>query len=97
MRFGPTITPFRASKTNPPATTWKFFRWAVEGAWPGIIWATFWSACAGSLEAISATILGDVINHLRRKPSQTPRNFVPDFRRQVLGPLLRRNTAQQNA
>ena len=28
----------------------------------GILWATFWTACAGSLEAISATILGDVID-----------------------------------
>lgn len=62
MTFGPTIAPFRPAQTNPPATTWKFFRWALEGAWPGILWAAFWSACAGSLEAISATILGDVID-----------------------------------
>lgn len=54
-------------------------------------------ACVVALARLFGTILGDVINHLRRKPSQTPRNFVPDFRRQVLGPLLRRNTAQQNA
>ncbi len=62
MRLFPTIKPFRPASTNPPATTWKFFLWAVRGAWPGIIWATFWSACSGSLEAISATILGDVID-----------------------------------
>ncbi|MDZ4393371.1 ABC transporter ATP-binding protein [Cypionkella sp.] len=62
MRFFPTIKPFRPASTSPPTTTWKFFLWAVQGAWPGILWATFWSACSGSLEAISATILGDVID-----------------------------------
>jgi len=62
MMLGPTIAPFRAAQSNPPPSTWAFFRWAVEGAWRGILWAGFWSACAGSLEAISATILGDVID-----------------------------------
>ena len=62
MIFGPTIQPFSPTDDNPPETTWKFFRWAVQGAWPGILWAGFWSACAGSLEAVSATILGQVID-----------------------------------
>ena len=62
MMLGPKIAPFRAAQSNPPPSTWAFFRWAVEGAWRGILWAGFWSACAGSLEAISATILGDVID-----------------------------------
>ena len=62
MIFGPTIAPFSPTDQNPPETTWKFFRWAVQGAWPGIFWAGFWSACAGSLEAVSATILGLVID-----------------------------------
>lgn len=62
MRFFPTIRPFRPASTNPPTTTWKFFLWAVQGAWPGILWATFWSAASGSMEAISATLLGDVID-----------------------------------
>ncbi|MES2433117.1 MAG: ABC transporter ATP-binding protein [Pseudomonadota bacterium] len=62
MRFFPTIRPFRPASANPPATTWKFFLWAVQGAWPGILWATFWSAASGSMEAISATLLGDVID-----------------------------------
>jgi ATP-binding cassette subfamily B protein len=62
MSFGPNIAPFRPASTTPPQTTWAFFRWAVEGAWPGILWATFWSAAAGSLEAISATILGRVVD-----------------------------------
>lgn len=62
MRFFPTIKPFRPASANPPTTTWKFFLWAVQGAWPGILWATFWSACSGSMEAISATLLGNVID-----------------------------------
>src|SRR3989338_1018911 len=62
MSFGPNIAPFRPASTTPPQTTWDFFRWAVKGAWPVILWATFWSAAAGSLEAISATILGRVVD-----------------------------------
>jgi ATP-binding cassette subfamily B protein len=62
MMLGPKIAPFRPAVDGPPQSLWRFFRWALEGAWPGILWATFWSACAGSLEAISATILGDVID-----------------------------------
>ncbi len=62
MMLGPKIAPFRPAQDGPPQSLWRFFRWALEGAWPGILWATFWSACAGSLEAISATILGDVID-----------------------------------
>jgi ATP-binding cassette subfamily B protein len=62
MILGPNIAPFRPASSTPPQTTWAFFRWAVEGAWPGILWATFWSAAAGSLEAISATILGRVVD-----------------------------------
>jgi ATP-binding cassette subfamily B protein len=62
MRFYPTIKPFRPAASNPPATTWRFFRWALQGAWPGILWATLWSAASGSMEAISATLLGDVID-----------------------------------
>jgi len=62
MILGPSIAPFRPAASTPPRTTWAFFRWAIEGAWPGILWATFWSAAAGSLEAVSATILGHVID-----------------------------------
>ena len=67
MSFGPNIAPFRPASTTPPQTTWAFFRWAVEGAWPGILWATFWSAAAGSLEAISATLLGMTVAEVRNR------------------------------
>ncbi|MBS0564408.1 MAG: ABC transporter ATP-binding protein [Proteobacteria bacterium] len=62
MKFSPTIAPFRPAEGPPPGRIWPFLRWALMGAWKGVLWATFWSACAGSLEAISATILGRVID-----------------------------------
>ncbi|HQY42780.1 MAG TPA: ABC transporter ATP-binding protein [Paracoccaceae bacterium] len=62
MAIGPTIAPFRPADGPPPGQTWPFLRWALRGAWPGVLWATFWSAAAGSLEAVSATILGLVID-----------------------------------
>ena len=60
--LGPRIAPFRPADSAPPQTLRAFFRWALVGAWPGILWAVLWSACAGSLEAVSATILGFVID-----------------------------------
>ncbi len=60
--FGPAIPPFAEAETPPPRSLWKFLGWAVRGAWPGILWAGFWSAVAGSLEAVSATILGLVVD-----------------------------------
>lgn len=62
MMLGPTIVPFRPTDLPPPARPLKFFLWALKGAWAGVLWATFWSAAAGSLEAVSATILGRVID-----------------------------------
>ncbi len=62
MRLIPTIAPFRPADGPPPDRTWPFLRWAIKGAWGGVLWAAFWSATAGSLEAISATILGRVID-----------------------------------
>lgn len=62
MAIGPTIAPFRPADGPPPGRTWPFLGWALRGAWAGVLWATFWSAAAGSLEAVSATILGRVID-----------------------------------
>jgi ATP-binding cassette subfamily B protein len=46
-----------------------FFGWALRGAWAGVIWASFWSSVAGSLEAVSATILGHVIDAANGTPA----------------------------
>ena len=39
MRILPTIPPFRRAEGDPPRTTFAFFRWALVGAWGGILWA----------------------------------------------------------
>lgn len=62
MIFGPSIAPFSPTDLPPPQRPVKFFLWALKGAWAGVLWATFWSAAAGSLEAVSAVILGRVID-----------------------------------
>ncbi len=62
MAIGPAIPPFLPADGPPPGHTWPFLGWALRGAWAGVLWATLWSAAAGSLEAVSATILGRVID-----------------------------------
>jgi ABC-type multidrug transport system fused ATPase/permease subunit len=60
--LGPQIPPFAPAKDAPPDRLGAFLRWALKGAWRGILWAAFWSAMAGSLEAVSATILGHIVD-----------------------------------
>ena len=74
--LGPQIPPFAEADGPPPRTTAAFFRWAIRGAWRGIIWATFWSVLVGSLEAISATLLGKIIDGVA---STDPANFATDL------------------
>jgi GT2 family glycosyltransferase len=45
---------------------------------------------------LSGTMLGNLISRLRGRPSSSPRNFVADFRRHVVGPLFRRSDSEQN-
>ena len=60
--LGPMIPPFAVAEGRPPTRTWAFFRWALRGAWWGIAWAAFWSVVVGSFEAISATLLGMIVD-----------------------------------
>lgn len=62
--LGPEIPPFARAESPPPGRVWPFFRWALRGAWRGIAWAAFWSVLVGSFEAISATLLGLIIDNL---------------------------------
>lgn len=78
--LGPEIPPFARAEGAPPPKTWAFFRWALVGAWPGIFWATFWSAVVGSFEAISASLLGHIVDGVA--------NTSPDRMLQDLGPLI---------
>lgn len=74
--LGPAIPPFAPSDGPPPGTTLAFFRWAIRGAWSGILWAAFWSVLVGSLEAISATLLGMIIDGVA---ATSPANFATDL------------------
>jgi ATP-binding cassette, subfamily B, bacterial len=60
--LGPEIPPFAPAELTPPSRLGPFLAWALKGAWGGILWATFWSVLAGSLEAVSATILGHIVD-----------------------------------
>jgi ATP-binding cassette subfamily B protein len=74
--LGPGIPPFAPSEGPPPRTTFAFFRWAIRGAWWGIAWAVFWSVLVGSLEAISATLLGMIIDGVA---ATSPADFATDL------------------
>ena len=37
MAIGPTIAPFRPADGPPPGQTCPFLRWALRGAWPGVL------------------------------------------------------------
>lgn len=69
--LGPQIPPFAPAVTTPPQTTFAFFRWALRGAWAGITWASFWSVAVGSLEAVSATFLGMIIDAVANSNKDT--------------------------
>lgn len=63
-------------------------------------WRMYFEKCSGRSGArltafarLVGTVIGDALAGLRRKPSQTPGNFLADFRRNVLSPLLSRNGA----
>ena len=76
--LGPQLPPFAQAVGNPPPRIWPFFRWALRGAWWGIGWAAFWSVLVGSLEAISATMLGRIIDAVgSTKPETMARDLGP--------------------
>ena len=56
------IDAFQHAEGPPPRTLSAFFRWALSGSWPVLSVAAFLSALAGSLEVITALILGMVID-----------------------------------
>ena len=74
--LGPEIPPFSPAATVPPSRVWPFFRWALSGAWKGIAWAVFWSILVGSFEAVSATLLGRIIDGLGK---MTPSRLWQDM------------------
>ena len=67
--LGPEIPPFAPAQSIPPPRLIPFLRWALKGAWGGILWAAFLSGLAGSLEAVSATILGHIVDAAAGDPA----------------------------
>lgn len=62
MKFGNMIDAFRPADGPPPVTLFAFIRWCLSGAWPALWLAAILSAAAGGMEAVTALILGLVID-----------------------------------
>jgi len=62
MTLSTLIPAFRPADGPPPRRLGAFFRWALNGAWPGIWIATFISAVGGTVEVMAALVLGWVID-----------------------------------
>lgn len=56
------IDAFRPAEGPPPRTLGAFFFWCLSGAWRAIVLSAILSAAAGTLEVVSAFLLGTVID-----------------------------------
>jgi len=61
-RFANLIDAFRPADGPPPTTLWAFCLWCLKGAFPVLLVAGILSAGAGTLEVVTALILGRVID-----------------------------------
>lgn len=61
-RLGGLISAFTPAEGPPPTTLLAFFRWALAGAIPVLCLAAIFSAAAGTLEVVTALVLGKVID-----------------------------------
>ncbi|MEM6406933.1 MAG: ABC transporter ATP-binding protein [Pseudomonadota bacterium] len=61
-RLGNLIDPFAPASGPPPRTLLAFTRWCLSGTWPVIAIACAVSAIAGTMEAVTALMLGWVID-----------------------------------
>ncbi|MDZ4096319.1 MAG: ABC transporter ATP-binding protein [Paracoccaceae bacterium] len=62
MRLGGLIEAFRPAEGQPPEVLGGFFRWCLKGSWLWLWLAAAISALAGTMEVVSALILGWVID-----------------------------------
>ncbi len=62
MRLGDLIDPFSEAEGPPPQTLGQFFLWALGGSMPVLIVAAIASCVAGTLEVVTAMLLGVVID-----------------------------------
>ena len=61
-RLGELIDPFQPAATAPPRSLWAFCKWCLAGSWPVLGIAAIFSAFAGTMEAVTALLLGWVID-----------------------------------
>jgi len=61
-RAGELIDAFQPAEGDPPRTLGAFFRWALAGSFPILLLAGLISAAAGTLEVMSAILLGYVVD-----------------------------------
>ena len=83
-RAGQLIDSFRPADGPPPGELFAFFRWALRGAMPVLGIAAIVSAAAGTLEVVTALLLGTVIDTAL---ASTPDSFFSD-NTMVLAALL---------
>ncbi len=56
------IDGFAPASGPPPRTLWPFIKWCLAGSWPMIWLATVFSGVAGTMEVVSAWLLGLIID-----------------------------------
>ena len=83
-RAGQLIDSFRPADGPPPGELFAFFHWALRGAMPVLGVAAIVSAAAGTLEVVTALLLGTVIDTAL---ASTPESFFSD-NTMVLAALL---------
>ncbi|WP_194097675.1 ABC transporter ATP-binding protein [Marivivens aquimaris] len=62
MKLVDLIRPFRRVDTPPPNTLWPFIWWCLSGSWPALTIAAIACSLAGSLEVVTAYLLGAVLD-----------------------------------
>lgn len=62
MKLVDLIRPFGRVDTPPPNTLWPFIWWCLSGSWPALTIAAIACSLAGSLEVVTAYLLGAVLD-----------------------------------
>jgi ATP-binding cassette, subfamily B, bacterial len=75
VKFADLINPYAPAKGPPPRTLGRFFVWAIKGSYPVIAVAAILSGSVGMLEALTAVILGMVIDAVL---ASGPETFMAD-------------------
>lgn len=62
MKLANLISPFERVDTSPPNTLWRFVGWCLNGNWPLLLTAALITVIAGTLETMTAYMLGIVVD-----------------------------------